>query len=284
MMGNGQPSMNIAAITMVHEGYNTLRRWYAHYGSLVGFRNLYVVSHGDDPMHRDLAPKANVIGIPRTGLEGFDNKRNFALNGFMRMLETYFDVVVRTDVDELLFVDPEQHNSLSECLSAYPSDVWFAVGFNVFCGPEEAPLSGEKSVSEQRNHFVVSAAYSKAYAGCNGVLIGHHGARLANRRDAPKMVMPAGLFAAHIRNAEVGSVDSHTDMSRKRVGSVQQEIKLPVELSYPLVDGEKELADVYGLMSESFGRFRKKRKGVWVVPQIKREVRFSLPKRFVGCF
>ena len=283
-MKDGQGSMDIAVITMVYQGYDTLRRWYTHYGNLVGFRNLYVVSHGDDPRHRELAPEANVIGIPRTGLERFDNKRNFALNGFMRMLETYFDVVVRTDVDELLFVDPEQYNSLAECLSAYPSDAWFALGFNVFCGPDEGPLSNEKSVSEQRNHFVVSSAYSKAYAGRNGVLIGHHGARLENRSDAPKMVMPVGLFAAHIRDAEFGSVDSHTDMSRKRASSVAQESKLPAALGYPLVDGEKELAEAYDLMSEGFGRFRKKRKGIWVVPQIKREVRFSLPKRFMGCF
>ena len=63
--------MKICAITMVYRDYWALSQWYAHYGRLVGFDNLYVVAHGADPEIAQICPRASVITVPRDSLEGF---------------------------------------------------------------------------------------------------------------------------------------------------------------------------------------------------------------------
>ncbi|KMW59648.1 hypothetical protein AIOL_004630 [Candidatus Rhodobacter oscarellae] len=276
--------MNIAAITMVYKGYDTLRRWYQHYGELVGYDQLYVVSHGGDPKHREIAKRANVIDIPRTGLQRFDHNRTIALNGLTRFLEVYYDSVLRTDVDELVFFDPDLYGSLSDCLATVTCDVWFSLGFNVYPNAVDGPLSKDLKISEQRDLCVSSASYSKAVVARNGIFIGHHGARDETHRDGQRMGLPRGLYLAHIPYAEhpdAGVMDSTTEISRR---SSETANELASVLALPVMDGEKELDEVFELLSQGFGRFRRKRPGIWVVPQIKRETAFRLPARFKGCF
>ena len=54
--------MNICAITMVYKDYWALSQWYAHYGRMLGFDNLYIVAHGADAKIASLCPRATVKG------------------------------------------------------------------------------------------------------------------------------------------------------------------------------------------------------------------------------
>ena len=276
--------MNLAAVTMVYEGYATLARWYEHYGKLVGYQNLYIVSHGDDPEHRKIAEKANVIGIPRTGLKKFDWQRAKALHGLNTFLEIYFDAVVRTDVDEFVFFDPERYSSLAECLKSIDCDAWFCAGFNVFAEPDDDLLQADKLISEQRKRCLCTPMYCKAIASRNGMVLRFHGAVDPRRDSAEKMAMPVGLYLAHIKHAEAGPtglIDSKTDASRGRYGARRV---VGQAQAYELLDGDEVLSEFYADMSSGFGKFREKRPGIWVVPQEWKKRAFALPDRFVGCF
>ena len=279
--------MRIAAVTMVYQGYGTLKRWCAHYGKLVGEENLYIISHGDDPVHREIASRSNVIGIPRTGLDRFDYNRHTALDSLASFLETYVDVVMRVDVDELVFVDPDLHADLASCLGSYRADAWFCLGFNVFAKLDEPKLDLERPYSEQRRLCVVASMYSKAVAGRNGVFIGFHGARDSVKKDASRMILPKGLYLAHVRHAETGGPsdgDSYTEMSRTR-RAPSEELTIQERIaSYPVVDAERELGECFAKMSVGFERNRPKRPNIWCVPRVKRNVAFELPDRFVGLF
>lgn len=279
--------MKIAAVTMVYQGYATLRRWCEHYGALVGHENLYIVSHGNDPRHREIGMRSNVIGIPRTGLDRFDHHRHNALNGLAHFLNTYLDVVLRVDVDEFVFADPQMHRDLASCFQSCPGDAWFALGFDVFARAGDAPLDLGVPYSEQRRLCVVSSMYSKAVASRNGVQIGFHGAKDPQSQDARRMVMPQGLYLAHVRHAEVGEpdqADSFTELSRVRNHAQAPSAYQDRAASFEVVAADAELATCYAQLSAGFERNRKKRPGIWAVPKIKRERAFELPERFVGLF
>ena len=279
--------MRIAAVTMVYQGYGTLKRWCAHYGELVGEENLYIVSHGDDPVHRQIASRSNVIGIPRTGLERFDRDRHTALNNLASFLETYVDVVMRVDVDELVFVDPDLHSDLSSCLSSVEGDAWFGLGLNVYAKLDDEPLDLTRRYSEQRQLSVVDPMYSKAVAGRNGMFIGFHGAKDPVNNDSSRMVLPRGLYLAHVRHAEAGSPsdgDSFTELSRTRKGRLEDFSVLQRVAKMEVVDAEHELDWCYASLSAGFERNRRKRPNIWCVPRVKRNVAFELPEKFVGLF
>lgn len=276
--------MKIASITMVYQGYDTLRRWYHHYGELVGYENLFVVSHGADPKHREIAKRASVIDIPRTVLDRFDHHRTIALNGLTRFLEVYFDAVVRTDVDELVFVHPDLYGSLSECLNSVHCDAWFSVGFNVFPNPDDKPISEDLLISEQRDLCMFSPSYSKAVAARSGIFLGHHGARDDVKNDGSRMALPRGLYLAHIPFAEhpdFGFLDSSTEVSRR---PTQAEEQLQGVYQKPELDGDEELDQVFRQLKGGIDRHRRKRPGIYVVPPIIPENSFRLPLRFKGCF
>ncbi len=98
--------MKICIITMCYKNYELLEKWYRHHSEVVGASNLFVLSHGNDPLHREIAPLASVIGVPRDTLIDFDKRRNNALNNLQSSLSYYYDWVFRTDDDELLVYDP----------------------------------------------------------------------------------------------------------------------------------------------------------------------------------
>lgn len=279
--------MRIAAVTMVHKGYRTLKRWYEHYGDLVGYSNLYIVSHGDDPKHRDIAPRANVIGIPHTALERFDRQRHRALDGLSTFLNTYLDVVLRVDIDEFVFVDPEVHPDLPTCLRSVEADAWFCTGFNLYSTPHDAPLDYDRPFSEQRKLAVISSLYSKAVAGRNGMLIGFHGAKDPSNENPSRMALPRGLYLAHVRHAEAGTrtaFDSWSDQSRARDNARQNLRDGTWANDLPIVEAEAQLDKGFDLLSAGFERNRKKRPKIWMVPRIKPDAAFHIPERFVGRF
>lgn len=95
--------MPVSAITMVYKDYWVLSQWHAHHARLLGAENLFVVSHGNDPRHRELCPGSHVIGIPRDfGDETFDFARHKMLNHLIASLNECYDWVLTLDADELI--------------------------------------------------------------------------------------------------------------------------------------------------------------------------------------
>jgi hypothetical protein len=272
---------------MAYEDHDMLRRWYRHYGALVGIENLYVVSHGNDPEHRDIAPGCSVIGIPHTGLERFEKTRNVALNGLVRFLEGYYDAVIRTDVDEFVFYDPALYSTLGDVFAQGEADAWFALGFNMFEDPGRTAPSECERFSDARPLCQVSAHYSKAVAARNGVFIGYHGARDDQFKDDRRMTLPEGLYLAHAGYFEKDrAARRYSTAEAERLTQSDEAVRKVADRvrELPVGDGEAELQAAYAHLSRGFGNWKRKRPNIKVVPRLEVKRSFLLPERFVGLF
>lgn len=209
--------MKICAITMVYRDYWALAQWIRHYSKHLGIENLYVVAHGSDAKVNEIVKGANIWTVPRDSLEEFDKRRNQMLNQFQAGLLQSYDWVIRTDADELICVDPNQHGSLKELLSNTTEDAVFATGLDLYeiVGQNEIPEGA--SVFEHRSAAVLTGNYSKAWAVRQDASLMKHGVKLTGDGDtAYSYVYPRGTFLVHLKFASISALD-HANASRKEV-------------------------------------------------------------------
>lgn len=151
---------------MVRNDNFFLSRWIAYYGHQLGEENLYIFLDGKDQIAPVNAIKTNIKKIEH--LEGqvaiADKKRiNFLSGEAIKLFERY-DLVIGTDVDEFLLVDPKCNKSLSEYLNGIDIETSVS-GLGIDVGQN---INIEKSIIEnkafllQRNFAVLSSRYTKA--------------------------------------------------------------------------------------------------------------------------
>ena len=197
-------SMKIAAVTMVYRDYWALAQWYMHYGHHLGFQNLFVVSHGFDPTIAQICPQASIITVPRDELEWFDRTRANLLNGITSGLNQIYDWVIRTDVDELICLDPAQYAGFGDFFSKCSEGAVFALGFDIIQRENDADMKDGQSVFDNRTGAVFGGAYSKAFAVCDGTQLLLHGVKLPKRHlEHYLFQLPTGVYLAHIKYANV---------------------------------------------------------------------------------
>ena len=198
--------MKIAAITMVYQEYRMLERWYHYYGDLIGYENLYVVSHGGDDEHRRLTPKASHIAIPRGDLSRFEGLRQQMLVHLQRSLYGYYDAVIRVDTDEFVVVDPDHHASLADALRSTDFDTteaWFGLGMQLFPLSDDAQHDGDAPVTAASQHVTLSSIYSKAICCRRNIATHLHGAWYVGTGNVQiaRFKMPKGLYLMHLKYA-----------------------------------------------------------------------------------
>lgn len=285
--------MRIAVITMVYKSYGLLQRWFDHYSELVGADALVVVSHGNDPEHRRIAKDASFIGIPREDTDRFEQRRNMMLSGVLNGLSEYYDVVVRVDTDEFLFVDPDLHKSLADCFESSPQGALFALGFEVFQGPNDPPLVEGQPVSLQRSICGINYMECKAVASRGEALLRFHGIATHGVSKLPTMSMPRGLYLAHLKYTDLGdlgsaNIDREADTEGEADGplaSLQAYERREYRMAgRPVVDdADFHLDKMWRFFSKGFGQHRTLRKSI--VVRKRRVMRpFTLPERFRGQF
>lgn len=99
----GADKVRVAFLTMVWRDYWLLERWVAHNATFVPKSQLYVIRHGEDPEIDRIAEGCNIIHAPRDGVALDLTKRRWGLiSGIANGLQSFYDFVVCTDVDELL--------------------------------------------------------------------------------------------------------------------------------------------------------------------------------------
>lgn len=162
----------IAAVTMVRDGEEYLKRWTSWYGGQLGMGNLYVFFDGTDQTPPPCTSGLNVRVVPRVEgnvAEG-DRGRIRLLSQFAAGLFDRYDIVIGTDVDEFIVPDPSCGMSLAEYLSSLNAGgrkCFSALGCDVVQNLScEAPLDWEKPFLDQRSFALLSTRYTKASILC----------------------------------------------------------------------------------------------------------------------
>lgn len=156
----------ICAVTMVRNDEFFLRKWVAYYGAELGFENLYVFLDGTDQPLPDWCPGVNVVAKERVPgmVAAADRGRIDFLSSQAAELLKRYDMVIGTDVDEFLIVDPALGISLVDYLSSLPPRTSYS-GLGIDVG-QHTGLEGEiyagRPFLNQRRFALLSTRYSKS--------------------------------------------------------------------------------------------------------------------------
>ena len=133
----------------------------------LGEENLYILLDGRDQPLPDWCPKAHVIPCDRVGgqVARADKGRIERISDeAARLFAEGYDLVIGTDADEMLAVDPRLGVGLAEFLSGL--DVRTAVsGLGLDVGQklgEEADITADRPFLEQRHYAQLGTRYTKA--------------------------------------------------------------------------------------------------------------------------
>ena len=278
---------------MVYRDYWALSQWYAHYSRHLGSDNLFIVAHGRDERISELCPRANVMSVPRDDLTGFDRMRGHMLNSIQDGLGVAYDWVIRTDVDELICVDPSHYSSLEDVFRQYNRvSSLFALGMNVVDAADDVELEQSDAVLTKRRHVVFSGHYSKAFAVKRGVHMLRHGIKHTANAS---FTLPQGVYLLHLKYANTDALQISNE-HRAAIASGAQpglpgtawsEADLDAERFYkrfenlPQVAWNEALGTAYtqiAAMPET-----EKDKGVLRAKSIKFDCRTVLPNWFKYC-
>lgn len=194
----------IAALTMARNDDFYLSKWVEYYGAQLGKDNLYVFLDGKDQKAGAFCEGTNVEAVEKIGgnVVASDKARiRFLSDAAARLFKDY-DIVIGTDADEYLVVDPALGMSLAEFLSnADIHDSLSGLGVDVgqFLGRDgderaaETDIDGSRPFLSQRSYGLLGTRYTKASVlarplawGC-----GFHRVKRHNFHIAP------GLFLFH---------------------------------------------------------------------------------------
>lgn len=158
----------IAALTMVRNDDFFLRKWVEHYSEAVGRENLRVFMDGLDQKVPVFCEGVKVERVPH--VEGNVSQADRGRIDFLsaqaaRLFEEEYDMVIGTDVDEFLVVDPSLGKTLAEYLSEVSTSCPSISGLGVDVGQklgEEGMLDAFRPFLSQRKYARLSTRYSKA--------------------------------------------------------------------------------------------------------------------------
>lgn len=156
---------NIKAITMVRND-RFLEKWVAYYGAQLGKENLYVYFDGEDQdvpdfcegVHTCLVPKmqGNVVSTER-------QRSRFISDKAAKLFADGADMVIATDADEFLIVDPDLNIGLADFLSSLPKhNCHSGFGVDVLQHlPTERKIDFSKPFLQQRFRGWLYSRYTK---------------------------------------------------------------------------------------------------------------------------
>lgn len=156
----------IAAITMVRNDEFYLSRWVEYYGRELGKENLYIFFDGTDQRIPDFCQGANVVVKEKVQgqVAKADKGRITFLSARAAELFEKYDLVIGTDADEILVVDPKLGKSLVEFLSEQKITTSIS-GLGVDVGQntrEEGTIQDDRPFLSQRHYGRLSSRYTKA--------------------------------------------------------------------------------------------------------------------------
>ena len=186
--------MKIAAITTTFNEPFFLPMWVRHYGEAFGYENLYVM---DDGSTDGSTAGLGAVNVMRRARMPYDDDERVDLISLLQIaLLDHYDVVIYSDIDEFIVLDPAAGSSLRQYLEAQPAfDVKTLIGFNVLHRvSQEGPIDFSVPVFRQRHYIQYSIGYTKPLVTRTPVrwAPGFHGVRA-------RPVFDFNLYLFHLR-------------------------------------------------------------------------------------
>jgi hypothetical protein len=157
----------IAAITMVRNDDFYLRKWVEYYGRELGRENLYIFFDGEDQEIPAFCEGTHTEKCAKIGTDVVSNDKGRVQVMSRKAAELFasgYQLVIGTDADEYIVVDPKLGVSLAAFLSEQPVDGSLSpLGLDL--GQklgEEAAIDPEKPFLSQRHYAVLGTRYTKA--------------------------------------------------------------------------------------------------------------------------
>lgn len=238
--------LKICALTMVDHHDWALSRWYAHHGAELGAQNLYILHADDLPKVAGTCPGAQVIPVERDILAVNDRTRARILDRFHAELARHYDWVIRTEVQEILFHDPQEHHSLAAVFEQEQAPVLTALGLDIVEVERNKPMMRGPVLGQRRN-LVFSGHVSKAVAARRPQKFRRHGIEVAAEKlGSFPFRMPQGLYLADLTHAN-------------RTGEASEEEATYLEAfgALPKRPWDKAVAKAYSRLSEEPARIER---------------------------
>lgn len=157
----------IAALTMVRNDDFYLRKWVEYYGAQLGKEHLYIFFDGTDQVIPAFCEGTNAVCIPKLGTDvvSNDKARVAVMSGkAAELFSAGYQLVIGTDADEFLVVDPALGKTLPEyldCLEMGGSVSALGLDFGQKMG-EEAAITEDRPFLQQRHYAQLGTRYTKA--------------------------------------------------------------------------------------------------------------------------
>lgn len=210
---------SICAITMVRNDDFYLKKWTEYYGRELGEENLYVFLDGKDQKIPDWCPLAHIEAvekIPGKVVDAEKGRLTFLSEKAAELLKEY-DLVIGTDADEFLIVDPALGVSLKEYLSAKDIKVSLS-GLGVDVGQntkEETAIREDEPFLNQRHYARLSTRYSKPSVLAAPVVWGSGFHRIKGHN----FHIAKDLYLFHFGYFDLGRIEARfNDKDRKEAG------------------------------------------------------------------
>ncbi len=157
----------IAAITMVRNDEFYLRKWVEYYGKELGKENLYIFFDGTDQQIPDFCEGTTARlreRNPQHVVKAEKDRLGFlSQQAAVLFREKGYDLVIGTDADEFLVVDPAVNSSLADYLSSLKigtsvSALGIDVGQHL---DNEGVIDASRPFLEQRHNAYICSRYTK---------------------------------------------------------------------------------------------------------------------------
>lgn len=207
----------IAALTMVRNDDFFLGKWTSYYGKLLGPENLHIYFDGEDQHVPDFTAGCNVTVIPRVfgNVRVSDKLRIDILSAKAAELLKDYSMIIGTDVDEFLAVDPALGMTLPEFLllqDVKGRNSLSGLGCDIICDSSDvSPLDDSRTLLSQRRSALLSTRYTKTSVLCAPVQWGS-GFHRTRKGD---FHICEGLFLFHFGCADpsiIGQKQSDADL------------------------------------------------------------------------
>lgn len=150
---------SVAVVTMVYNEDVFLPIWIRYYGGLFGNDNLYVLDNASTDGSTSGLDRVNTIRIPRT--LHFNRDRRLFISQFCTALLQYFEVVIYTDCDEILFAT-KRIGTLGDYVEQLDRSHATAIGLELFHDiSDEKEIDLSRPILEQRRKVFFSPPMCK---------------------------------------------------------------------------------------------------------------------------